>query len=159
MTKLLLNEIVRVIDPEAQMYREQGQVITIEPTCPENLPYAVLFGRELDYLFSPGLLREDMRNTLWFKEGQIAKCPSWDMERICNRVFGRSMWHTRPKIWQGFNPDAICEHEDCREKASDLALVNIWGVVHQYHVCPLHLEYHGRNCDMFPVKTAKVLVE
>src|SRR3989344_2099304 len=136
----LLNEIVRVVDLNHQMYRQQGQVVEIQSTCSENLPFAVLFGFELDYMFSRGLLREEMNNIWWFAEGQIAKCPNWDLERICNRLFGSSMWHSVPKITRGFDSNAICEHRDCNERASDLALVNIWGTVCQYCVCLLHLK-------------------
>ena len=74
------------------------------------------------------------------------------VEQICDLLFGSmwsNMWLLDEPLMIGFTE---CPHEGCKDTVVARIMVNNHGTASEIDVCKKHVEYHGRNCDGFPMK-------
>jgi len=151
----------------------QGIVIDVNSDLdgPE-FPVAVYFGREvdasrfnsfqtrtwdMDHLAScpaallVGIMRpEDCPRIVCLRPGELAYRPEWGTEMLCDRYFRQRRGHYTIK--DPFIPGAhACWVRGCDRVATELVLMNIWGMITPFYGCTAcYAKWHRLRCDSTP---------
>ncbi len=144
-----LKSIVTVIDPNNLFNRKQGQVKKYEIRGGKEF-FGVNFPRcEIVHLY--GAQYHD-KIIEFFSADQLRVDDDWRFDIKANNLFGPFMWHHFARIKTPIDPNQGCRVKDCPGKTTHRALINVWGVVHEFDCCEHHFqEFNGTNRDYLPL--------
>jgi len=169
MPEIILGSIVTIrLNPEkypnSPFQGKQGEVVLIANDENHDGPIGVSFpdwyeiaDRDFFRFLRDYGLREKTE-VIRFEGNELEIEADWRQpeisdERLCDLLFDQSMWHTRRVLRRLFIPGFYeCMYEECEKKAFFRILVNCYGVVVDFDVCPEHAIWHGKSCDGFPAK-------
>lgn len=138
--------------PDSQYNGKQCRVVHTNSKSKEG-PIGVVFPAYYN-LFYP---HESPDMVIHFRIRELRKLGRDDpqdrsVEEMCTLLFGRmwtNVWVRDKPLMVGFDE---CPHEGCDKTVVARIMVNNHGTVSEIDVCKEHVEYHGRNCDGFPMK-------
>ncbi len=91
---------------------------------------------EMSFLFVDANWQKCPR-VLFFRPDELVIQDRWKIETLAERLF-KNRYHTLYSLPKGITEipaDYMCFRRGCENKATKVALCNIWGTVHPMHVC------------------------
>jgi len=144
-----VGSIVTIVNSNTIFNGKQGKVTKIR-TKSRNLKYGIVFPEsETRHLYG---VNEYKKNIVeYFASDNLQIDEDWRFDVKANNLFGKRMWHHYFKLQEAIDQSLPCPIMGCNEHKSHRALINVWGVVHEFDCCKHHFQqFNGTLRDFLP---------
>ena len=144
-----VGSIVTIVNSNTIFNGKQGQVVKIRkkatgPNCGIVFPEC-----ETRHLYGYGEYKKDIVES--FDLSNLRIDDDWRFDVKANNLFGKRFWHHYIRCDKPIDQTIPCPIKNCKNNQSHRALINVWGVVHEFDCCEHHFQEFNGNCrDSLP---------